>query len=164
MTVGKCLTKKICIVNEGRSTVKFSIIVIECSSEDIPNAKFLDKKEQNGNKHHSLSLSKTAPDSKESLDFTEFISVSPNIPKQLKPSKELDVTIKFKAIRRVKSLKMNLGVEVDSSLFPLLIVKGTCRKSSFYLNRTYISFGTIYEGCTAEEKLVLVNNGDIGSR
>jgi hypothetical protein len=99
-----------------------------------------------------------------SSNIEEFIEFSPRGLQHLKQNKEMEVTIKFKGVRRIKSLKAKLGLKIDSFVLPLTIIKGNCIIASFYLNRTYISFGTIFEGCIAEEKVVLVNNGDLGSK
>lgn len=96
---------------------------------------------------------------------SNFVKISSNAYKDLKPNRELTMNITFKATRRAKSLKADIGFEMDSVVNVILTcLKANCIGAEIRLNRTCISFGTIYEGCVAEEKVILMNDGDVGSR
>ncbi|XP_058802835.1 hydrocephalus-inducing protein homolog [Phymastichus coffea] len=98
-------------------------------------------------------------------DAMKFVNVSPNAVKDLKPSRELTVTVVLKGIQRIKSLQAEVGFELDGADSVLLTtLRANCVGADIRLNRECISFGVVYEGCTAEEKLVLINDGDVGSR
>lgn len=156
--VGKFINRKITIVNNGQSRVLLKFVLIDIVIEESPNSS-----KSTCTKISQFSLS-SSPNTAGSEDVTSFIQISPSATKNLKSNRELDVSIKFKALRRVKVLKATLGVQVDASIFPLVVLKGRCSSASFYFNRTYISFGTVFEECPAEEKFVLVNDGDVGSK
>ncbi|XP_011501682.1 PREDICTED: hydrocephalus-inducing protein homolog [Ceratosolen solmsi marchali] len=167
ITIGKTLSRKICVANEGCVPVKLKIDIIDYSSADRQETN-----SQNKLSSEFLNLSKDfcSPESEvtshttKSFDIHELIEFSPKEWQNLKQNTEMEITIKFKGVHRVKSLKVSLGFKIDSFTLPLTIVKGNCTMASFYINRTYISFGTIFEGCAAKEKLMLINNGDLGSK
>lgn len=150
--VGRYVNRKVTIANYGDSRVTLKIVLIDLVIKDTRHSE-----EAKVDESSTVSSASIEP-------IDDFIQISPSSTKILKPNCELDVGIKFKAVRRVKMLKAKIGVQVDASMFPLTTLKGRCSSANFFLNRTYISFGTVYLECSAEEKLVLINDGDVGSK
>ncbi|KAJ8683417.1 hypothetical protein QAD02_019209 [Eretmocerus hayati] len=176
--VGASCCRKVKIMNEGRLPVEFKIVIIDFSADDNfhePQWKNLDSQRSSLKRSQYHSKSSTSSNNTNSglesfsnsfntLDVEKFLEITPIAARKLKPNRELEIALKLKAIEPIKSLKVRLGLKTRQSLLPFLTVKGECIGANFTLNRNYISFGTIYEGDMTEEKVVLVNNGDIGSK
>ena len=161
IAIGNLLCRKISLINEGQGDVKLQIFIIECSADD---EQFTDRRRSNLLSISSSPEEENSSCSTKTSHLADFIEVVPATLFTLKSKKEKQMTVKFKALQRVKSLKAKLGLKIDNTIIPLTVVKGSCTVASFHLNRTYISFGTVFECCTVEEKLVLINDGDIGSK
>ncbi|XP_031785390.1 hydrocephalus-inducing protein homolog isoform X3 [Nasonia vitripennis] len=169
ITVGKSSSRKIHLLNEGRLPAKVKVILKKYSLENTREIEEQFKKDIETNylqPHNSFSTHlssdyQTVSNTMKSSEIAEFIEILPATLRDLKPNKEMEVTIKCRAIKRIQSLAASLGLVVDNFSFHLALVKANCVKANLYLSRTYISFGTIFEGCTTQEKLVLINDGDI---
>lgn len=100
----------------------------------------------------------------EIMTLSQALSIHPEDHVVLQPNKKLNLVLKFKPKKRMKQFWEKIGAQMDCTILPLTIVRGSGVGAEFQLNRTYISFGSIVEGCTLDSKLMLLNTGDVGAR
>ncbi|XP_043251741.1 hydrocephalus-inducing protein-like [Colletes gigas] len=96
--------------------------------------------------------------------LADVLRIEPSSSVVLKPKKKINVTVKFRPTSRMRPFTGKIGLQTSSTVLPLFMVNGSCVGADFRLNRTYVSFGSIVEGCTEEAKIVLMNVGDVGAR
>ncbi|XP_033221021.1 hydrocephalus-inducing protein homolog [Belonocnema kinseyi] len=154
--IGKISTRKINILNEGRAPIelKFGLIrILEASKERKKIDPF------------NPDLQKEQSDkSQEIMALSQALSIQPEDSVILQPKKKLKLVLKFKPNKRIKQFLEKIGAQIDCTIIPFTILRGSGVGAEFQLNRTYISFGSIVEGCTLDSKLMLLNTGDVGAR
>lgn len=163
--VGKLSIRKVKIINEGVVPIelKCNFLKIFEASKEIKR-KRLDLKIGEKKKEE-------IKDGKSNIKIdpiiemlSEAFSIHPTGPIILESNKKLNLIVKFKPQMRIKQFLEKVAVQMDSTILPLMIVKGSCVGAEFLLNRNYISFGSVVRGCTLNSKLILLNIGDIGAR
>lgn len=97
-------------------------------------------------------------------DLSEVLDIEPTESIILQPGKIANVVIKYKSMRRMRPFMAKVAFQTNSTIQPLFILRGSCIGAEFCLNRTYIPFGIVVQGCLSEAKVVLSNTGDIGAR
>ncbi|XP_014206280.1 hydrocephalus-inducing protein-like [Copidosoma floridanum] len=162
--VGNETTKKLSIVNSGRATVTLKVVVTECWAENIFSINTESRAKDERNSLTPTVSSKYSHTSSKDVNLLEFLEVAPNDWFDLKMNREQLISIKFQAMQRVRSCKIKLGLDMDNTIIPLTVVKAECIAMNLYLSRTNVSFGNIFETCVAEEKLTLMNDGDVDTR
>ena len=96
--------------------------------------------------------------------LTDVLSIEPHNMILLPANKTIEIVLNFKPTKRINSFVEKIGAQLDSMIFPLSLVRGSCVAREFHLNRTSVYFGTIVEGCSTETKIVLHNTGDFGAK
>ncbi|XP_072764383.1 hydrocephalus-inducing protein homolog [Anoplolepis gracilipes] len=97
-------------------------------------------------------------------DLSKVLEIEPAESIALQSGKIVNITVKYKSMRRMRPFVAKVAFQTNSTIQPLFILRGSCIGAEFRLNRTCISFGIIVQGCLSETKVVLLNIGDIGAR
>ena len=149
-------TRKIKILNEGRLPVKLKFGLIKIL-EAFKEPKKIEYSNQDLQKEKRDKI-------QEIMVLSQSLSIQPEDPVVLQPNDKLNLVLKFKPKIRIKQFLEKIGAQMDYTILPLTIVRGSGVGAEFQLNRTYISFGSIVEGCTLDSNIMLLNTGDVGAR
>ena len=156
------------IVNEGRAAVKLKFgLMKNLEASKVFQGRKIDSANQNSKeeKREKIQEKKSINRSNSSLmTLSGALSIEPSEPVVLQPNKKLNLVLKFKPKNRLKQFLEKICAQINNTTLPLTIVKGSCLGAEFQLNRTYISFGSVVEGCTLDTQLILLNTGDVGAR
>ncbi|KAK0162784.1 hypothetical protein PV327_006530 [Microctonus hyperodae] len=137
VSIGKIVKRKFTIINFGKASVKLQIGLIE--------------------KIKSHSNSMNIP-----VIFEDCINFEPSEFLTLRPNKIQEIIIKFSPKKRMNFFDEKIGgFCADSTIIPLLLIRGRCIAAEFYVNRTDLRFDTVAIGYSIEDKLILNNSGDI---
>lgn len=137
VSIGKIVKRKFTIINFGKASVKLQIGLIEKI------------------KNHSNSMN--IP-----VIFDDYINFEPSEFFTLRPNKIQEIIIKFSPKKRMNIIDEKIGgFCADSTIIPLLLIRGQCIASEFNMNRRDLRFDTVAEGYSIEDKLILNNSGDI---
>ncbi|XP_046822171.1 hydrocephalus-inducing protein-like [Vespa crabro] len=174
--VHKTLIKKVPVINEGRAPVDLKFDLMSNLLQDkryvekIPTC--IPKSYEEIIKYQeyvSMLKSKIFNEDDKNLrmDMTyaaQALIIEPSNMTQVRTNEKIDLTIKFKATSRINMFTQQIGAMVDSTIFSLFILRGSCVGPEFRLDKTYIAFGTVIQGCISETKLILMNIGEVGGK
>ncbi|XP_063234801.1 hydrocephalus-inducing protein-like [Bacillus rossius redtenbacheri] len=97
-------------------------------------------------------------------DLSGTLKVVPSAPITMQPGEVVRMSVIFAPTKTIKPFSQNILMQCNKQSQPLFTVKGSCVGYEFVLDRTYLTFGAVTEGCSSTLKLVLSNVGDLGSR
>lgn len=172
--VGKTVTRKVRIRNSGRAGVQVKFDLMKkltvnnekdgrenLSHEQVPFDPNT-KKKMSSRLKESRGAGMTSEEKDDSIK--EMLSVEPVQKVSLAAGKGVEIFIKFLGSKRMSNFVEKIAAEVDSTILPLLFVRGSCVARQFRLDQNNFYFGTIVEGCTKILKIVLFNEGDFGAK
>nr|CAD7573115.1 unnamed protein product [Timema californicum] len=96
--------------------------------------------------------------------LTDVFHITPKTPVVIQPNETISVTVKFKPNRRIKPFSEKLYMQIHENVEPLCLMMGSCIGSEFQLDRKYLPFGMVVQGCQSSLKLLLSNTGELGAR
>ncbi|KAK0159232.1 hypothetical protein PV328_010140 [Microctonus aethiopoides] len=137
VSIGKIVKRKFTIINFGKASVKLQIGLIKKI------------------KNHSNPIN--IPDI-----FDDYINFEPSEFLTLRPNKIQEIIIKFSPKKRMNIIDEKIGGFCgETTIIPLLLIRGRCIAAEFNVNRTDLRFDTVAKGYSIEDKLILNNSGDI---
>lgn len=172
--VHKTLIRKVPVINEGRAPVDLRF---DLMNNLLHDKKYIEKaptcipKSNENITQHQESIIKAKRSDENDINLQRNMTyaaraliIEPSELTRVRTNEKIDLTIKFKATSRINMFTQKVGAIVDSTIFSLFILRGSCVGPEFRLDKSYIAFGTIIQGCISETKLVLMNIGDVGGK
>nr|KAF7425254.1 hypothetical protein H0235_007692 [Vespula pensylvanica] len=172
--VHKTLIRKVPVINEGRAPVDLRF---DLMNNLLHDKKYIEKaptcipKSNENITQHQESIIKAKRSDENDINLqinmtyaARALIIEPSELTRVRTNEKIDLTIKFKATSRINMFTQKVGAIVDSTIFSLFILRGSCVGPEFRLDKSYIAFGTIIQGCISETKLVLMNIGDVGGK
>lgn len=176
LPINRMISRKVPVINDGLAAIELKFDLMK----DLPSFQTFRERIQacpttihdklkTTQKHSSASETKQLEADDIALqtaetDLSKILEIEPIESIVLQPGKIVNVLVKYKPKRRMSSFVTKVACQTDSTILPLFIVRGSCIGAEFSLNRTYLPFGTVVQGCSSEMKLMLSNTGDIGAR
>ncbi|KAG5334606.1 HYDIN protein, partial [Acromyrmex charruanus] len=173
--LNKTTSRKVPVINDGRAALELKFDLMknlpgyDLFHERVQNCSLID---QENSKIDRTQASIT--ETKRSNIFDETLQTEPNLSQVLEiepaesivlqPGKIANIVVKYKPIYRMHPFVIKVAFQTNSTIQPLFILRGSCIGAEFHLNRTYVPFGIVVQGCLSEAKIVLLNRGDIGAR
>nr|CAD7449015.1 unnamed protein product [Timema bartmani] len=96
--------------------------------------------------------------------LTDVLHITPKTLVVIQPNETISVTVKFTPNRRIKPFSEKLYMQIHENVEPLCLMTGSCVGSEFQLDRKYLPFGMVVQGCQSSLKLLLSNTGELGAR
>ncbi|XP_011066010.1 PREDICTED: hydrocephalus-inducing protein-like [Acromyrmex echinatior] len=175
LPLNKTTSRKVPVINDGRAALELKFDLMknlpgyDLFHERVQNCSLIDQENSKMN-HTQASITET----KRSNVFDETLQTEPNLSQVLEiepaesivlqPGKIANIVVKYKPIHRMHPFVIKVAFQTNSTIQPLFILRGSCIGAEFHLNRTYVPFGIVVQGCLSEAKIVLLNTGDIGAR
>ncbi|KAG7200298.1 hypothetical protein KM043_017763 [Ampulex compressa] len=177
LPANKTYTRKIPVINEGRAPVNLQFDLAKslpgyeqhwkqtrlCVSSRVT--------EETGRPMVRASISETKRSGTQDVtlqtnepDLTEVLKIEPSGLITMPPGGRKNLVVLFRPTCRMKRFTAKVALQIRSRVLPLFIVHGACAGAEFRLDRMYVSFGAIVEGCTSKARVLLSNTGDVGAR
>ncbi|KYN44368.1 Hydrocephalus-inducing protein [Trachymyrmex septentrionalis] len=175
LSINKTTSRKVPVINDGRAALKLKFDLIknlpgyDLFQERIPNCPLINQENSKMDRiQASISETKRSNTLDETLqmepNLSQVLEIEPAESIVLQPGKIVNVVVKYKPIRRMRPFVVKVAFQTNSTIQPLFILRGSCIGAKFHLNKTYVPFGIVVQGCLSEAKIVLLNMGDIGAR
>lgn len=173
MPVNKTLIKRVSVINEGRAPIdlRFDLmgnLLRDKGSVEKVSACVPKSHDEIIKYREYVSMRSNEDDKSLHMDTTyasQALTIEPSKLTQIRTNEKIDITIKFKATSRINAFTQKIGAMLfDSTILSLFIIRGNCVGPEFRLDKTYMAFGTVVQGCISETKLVLMNIGDVGGK
>ncbi|XP_018048361.1 PREDICTED: hydrocephalus-inducing protein [Atta colombica] len=175
LLINKTTSRKVPVINDGRAALELKFDLIknlpgyDLFHERIQNCPLIN---QENSKMDRTQASITEIKRSNTLDETlqmepnlsQVLEIEPAESIVLQPGKIANIVVKYKPIHRMHPFVVKVAFQTNSTIQPLFILRGSCIGAEFHLNRTYVPFGIVVQGCLSEAKIMLLNTGDIGTR
>jgi len=175
LPINKTTSRKVPVINDGRAALELKFDLMknlpgyDLFHERIQNCPLIN---QENSKMDRTQASITEIKRSNTLDETlqmepnlsQVLEIEPTESIVLQPGKIVNIVVKYKPIHRMHPFVVKVAFQTNSTIQPLFILRGSCIGAEFHLNRTYVPFGIVVQGCLSEAKIVLLNTGDIGTR
>ncbi|XP_012054801.1 PREDICTED: hydrocephalus-inducing protein-like [Atta cephalotes] len=175
LPINKTTSRKVPVINDGRAALELKFDLMK----NLPGYDLFHERIQNcpliNQENSKMDRTQTSiTEIKRSNTLDETLQMEPNLSQVLKiepaesivlqPGKIANIVIKYKPIHRMHPFVVKVAFQTNSTIQPLFILRGSCIGAEFHLNRTYVPFGIVVQGCLSEAKIMLLNTGDIGTR
>ncbi|XP_011690764.1 PREDICTED: hydrocephalus-inducing protein homolog [Wasmannia auropunctata] len=177
LPINKMISRKVPVINDGRAALELKFDLMKHLPGYDPFRERIQicpgKFDQENSKMDRTRASVSETKRSHTLDVTlqtiepdlsQVLKIEPAESIVLQPGKTANVVVKYKSMRRMRPFVAKVAFQTNSTIQPLFILRGSCIGAEFRLNRTYVPFGIVVQGCLSEAKIALLNTGDIGAR